>query len=68
MALENNKNDLISYNGQKRNMSTMEFKKTVVKFAIKNSSRCTTQKISVEPKRVKQGRENLENNYFYKTK
>ena len=37
----------------------MEFKKTVVKLAMKNSNRSAAQKVSGEPKRVREWRENF---------
>ena len=44
----------------------MELKKTVVKFAIENSSRSAVLKCSVEPQRVREWRENFEKIIFTK--
>ena len=60
MAAENKKTDLISHKGQKRRAFTMEFKKTVVKFTMENSNRSAAKQFSLEPKRIREWRENFE--------
>ena len=53
--------DLTSHKGKKKRSFTMEFKENVVAYAVRNSNRSAAIKFNVEPKRVREWRNSLEN-------
>jgi len=51
----------ISHKGEKVKSYSLEFKKQVVECAVNNSNREAARKFSVEERRIREWRENIEN-------
>ena len=53
--------ELSSHKGRKRRSFTMQFKQEVVEFASEHSNRSAAQRFKVEPKRVREWKDNFDN-------